>query len=140
MITFDINTTDNKAKLAAEVWFDDQLTVAVDHVTELIPVSVAVSDDDGDHELKIVLKNKTANDTTIDSEGNIVLDSCLTVDNFKFDGIEVDQLVSEQSVYRHSFNTDSAATDHRFYWSMGCNGTVSLKFTTPIYIWLLEHM
>jgi hypothetical protein len=23
---------------------------------------------------------------------------------------------------------------------MGCNGTVSLKFTTPIYMWLLETM
>jgi hypothetical protein len=91
MITFDINTTNSEAKLAAEVWLDDKLTVAVDHVTELIPVSVAVGDDDGDHELRIVLKNKTVNDTVVDLEGNIVQDSCLTVDNFKFDDIAADK-------------------------------------------------
>jgi hypothetical protein len=139
-ITFDISPTNSAAKLAAEVWLDDQLQVAVDHVAELIPIAVTVSEDDGEHELRIVLKNKTIDDTTVDFEGNIVQDSCLTVDNFKFDDIEIDQLVSEQAVYRHSFNSDKSATDNQFYWCMGCNGTVSLKFTTPIYIWLLEHM
>jgi len=140
VITFNINTTNADAKLAVEVWLDTQLKVAVDHVTELIPVSVAVIDDDGDHELRIVLKNKTVDDTTVDSEGNIVQDSCVAVDNFKFDDIEVDQLVSEQAVYRHRFNSDGPEIEDQFYWRMGCNGTVSLKFSTPIYIWLLEHM
>ena len=139
-ITFDINTTNSEAKLAAEVWLDERLQIAVDHVTETIPVSVAVGEDDGEYELRIVLKNKTADDTKVDLEGNIVQDSCLTVNNFKFDDIDVDQLVSEQAVYRHSFNGDGPEIDDEFYWCMGCNGTVSLRFSTPIYIWLLENM
>jgi hypothetical protein len=139
-ISFDINTTNAESQLGVEVWLNNQLLIDLSHVIKSIPVTVQVNNDDGEHELQIVLKNKTVNDTVVDLEGNIVQDSCLTVDNFKFDDIEVDQLVSEKAVYRHSFNTDQPVTDNRFYWNMGCNGTVSLKFSTPIYIWLLEHM
>jgi len=138
-ISFDIDTTNAESRLGVEVWLNNQQLVNVEHVTGLIPVTVSVTDD-AEHKLQIVLKNKTVTDTVVDSQGNIVQDSCLTVQNFKFDDIEADQLVSEQAVYRHSFNTDQAATDDQFYWSMGCNGVVSLKFSTPIYIWLLEHM
>jgi hypothetical protein len=140
IITFDVGTTNPKATLGVEVWLDHQQLIDLEHVTEPIPVTLQVDDDDNEHELRVVLKNKSVTDTVIDVEGCIISDTCLIVRNFKFDDIEVDQLVSEQAVYHHSFNTDQAATDNRFYWNMGCNGTMSLKFSTPIYIWLLEHM
>jgi hypothetical protein len=38
------------------------------------------------------------------------------------------------------FNGTSEVTEDKFYSELGCNGTVSLKFTTPMYLWLLEHM
>ena len=139
-ISFDINSTNPESPLGVEVWLNNQQLVNIEHVTGLIPVTVELSDDDGDHDLRIVLKNKTVDDTTVDSNGHIVKDSCLTVNNFKFDDIEADQLVSDRAVYRHSFNTDQPKIDDEFYWQMGCNGTLSLKFSTPIYIWLLEHM
>ena len=139
-ISFDIDTTNAESPLGVEVWLNNQQLVNVEHVTGLIPVTESMTDNNAEHKLQIVLKNKTVDHTVIDSQGNIVRDSCLTVHNFKFDDIEVDQLVSEQAVYRHSCNTDQAATDNQFYWNMGCNGTMSLKFSTPIYIWLLEHM
>jgi hypothetical protein len=139
-ISFDIDTTNPNIKLGVEVWLDQQLLIDCAHVIAAIPVAMSVDDDDGEHELRVILKNKSVNDTVIDSEGHIISDGCLTVRNFKFDDIEVDQLVSEQAVYRHSFNSDQNTIDDKFYWNMGCNGTVSLKFSTPIYIWLLEHM
>ena len=139
-ITFDINPTNPKAKLGVEVWLSGTQLLDVAHVSQLIPVTIQVGYDDADHELKIVLKNKTADDTIIDSAGNIVQDSCLTVNNFKFDNIAVDQLMSERAVYRHNFNSNNPVIDDEFYWLMGCNGTVSLQFTTPSYIWLLENM
>ena len=139
-VLFDIGTTNPNIKLGVEVWLDQQLLIECAHVIEAIPVDISVDDADDDHELRVMLKNKSVTDTVINAEGHIVSDGCLTVQNFKFDDIEVDQLISEQAVYRHSFNTDQVVTDNRFYWNMGCNGTVSVKFSTPIYIWLLEHM
>jgi hypothetical protein len=140
-ISFNIDTTNANSALGVEVWLNDQKLLDCDHVTQAVPVAVPVDDDvEVNHQLKIVLKNKTPKYTVIDEQGNIIKDSCLMIQNFKLDDVDIDQLISEQAVYRHSFNTDGAATDHRFYWSMGCNGVVSLKFSTPIYIWLLEHL
>jgi hypothetical protein len=139
-IKFDIASTNIQTVLGVEVWLDQVQLLDVPHVTSLIPVCVKIDDSELDRELKIVLKNKQESDTVIDSQGNIVSDSCLIVNNFKFDEIAADQLVSEQAVYYHSFNSGRAPESHRFYWSMGCNGTVSLKFTSPAYIWILENM
>ena len=43
-------------------------------------------------------------------------------------------------IYRHDYNGTTDPFDDEFYGEMGCNGTVSLKFTTPIYLWLLENL
>jgi hypothetical protein len=138
-VSFDINTTNPDSKLGVEVWLNHQQLLDCTHVVALTPVTVVVDDNDDEHELRVVLKNKTVNDTVVDAEGNIISDACLTVRNFKFDDIDADQLVSEQAVYRHSFNSDQPEILDEFYWIMGCNGTVSVKFSTPIYIWLLEY-
>ena len=42
--------------------------------------------------------------------------------------------------FQHDFNGTQPEIKDTFFGEMGCNGTVSLRFTTPIYLWLLEHM
>ena len=97
-------------------------------------------EDDGEHELRVVLKNKLPEHTKIDAAGNIEQDAVITVSNFEFGGITVDQSVKEQAIYYHNFNGSAEHIQDEFYGIMGCNGTLSLKFSTPIYIWLLENM
>jgi hypothetical protein len=140
-IKFDIDTTDANAALGVEVWLNDQKLLDCDHVTQAIPVAVPVDDDvEVDNQLKIVLKNKTSEHTAVDEQGNIIKDSCLMVQNFKLDDVDIDQLISEKAVYCHNFNGNADYIDDEFYWVMGCNGTVTLNFFTPTYIWLLENM
>lgn len=140
LISCGINTTNPSAKLGIEVWVDDQQILNQDHVAELIEFKYNLPDDDAEHELRFVMKNKTAEHTTIDEEGQIVTDACVTVSNLAFDEIELKQIFIDQAVYTHNFNGSQAASQDKFYGEMGCNGIVSLKFTTPIYLWLLEHM
>ena len=140
LISCSINTTDATAKLGIEVWLDDQQILNQDHVAELIEFKYDFPDDDAEHKLRFVMKNKTAEHTTIDDEGAIIKDACLTVDNLAFDEIELKQIFIDQAVYTHNFNGSQAEIQDKFYGDMGCNGTVSLKFTTPIYLWLLENM
>ena len=140
LISCSINTTDATAKLGIEVWLDDQQILNQDHVAELIEFKYDLPDDDAEHKLRFVMKNKTAEHTTIDDEGAIIKDACLTVDNLAFDEVELKQIFIDQAVYTHNFNGTKAETQEKFYGEMGCNGTVSLKFTTPIYLWLLENM
>jgi hypothetical protein len=99
-----------------------------------------VSEDDAEHELRVVLKHKKSEHTTVDANGNITRDAVINVGSFEFEDIDVNQVVQEQAVYHHNFNGSAADVQDKFFGNMGCNGTLSLKFSTPIYIWLLENM
>ena len=140
LISCSINTTDALANLGIEVWLNDQHILNQDHVAELIEFKYELPDDDAEHELRFVMKHKTTEHTKIDEQGAIVSDACLTVSNLAFDGIELKQIFIDHAVYTHDFNGSQAEIQTKFYGDMGCNGTVSLKFTTPIYLWLLENL
>lgn len=139
-VSFEVSPSDPVCPLGAEVWINQQQIFNTAHLTAATVVQVDLEDDDGEHELRVVLKNKLTEHTIIDAEGNIEKDAMITVSNFEFAEISVDQVVQEQAVYYHNFNGSGPATQGRFFGSMGCNGTLSLKFSTPIYIWLLENM
>lgn len=140
-ITADIDTNSTDVPLGLEVWVDDKLLQTIDSVVGPTVVSVEVEDaDDVEHELKFVLKNKTQEHTTVDESGNILKDSVVEIKNIKFDDINLGHMFFEQAVYHHNFNGNGLDTEDKFYGTMGCNGSVVLKFTTPMYLWLLEHL
>lgn len=139
-ISCSITTTDSSARLGLEIWLDNTTIFESDYIKEEINFTYDLNDDDGEHDLKFIMKNKTSADTIIDSEGNIVKDARLIISDLSFDEIELKHLFVEQAVYTHNFNNTSEEIQDQFYGEMGCNGTVSLKFTTPMYMWLLENM
>lgn len=139
-ITCKIGSTNSSANLGLEIWLDDQLMYNVDHVSDEIPVDFEVNEDEAEHELKFVMKNKNSSHTTVDESGNIVSDARLIVSNLAFDEIELKQIFIDEATYTHDFNGTQDKTTEKFYGEMGCNGTVSLRYATPIYLWLLEHM
>ena len=140
VVSFDVSPSDAACPLGVEVWFDEQQIFNCDHLAATETVQFDVEDDGREHELRVVLKNKLPNHTKINARGDIEQDAVITVSNFEFAEISVDQVVQEQAVYHHNFNGSAAEIQHQFFGSMGCNGTLSLKFSTPIYIWLLENM
>lgn len=135
-----IGTTDAACPLGLEIWLDQEQIYANNHVQQTEIVDREIEDDDLEHELRFVVKNKTAEHTQVDSTGAIVQDACLTVKNISFDGIELNHLFAEHAVYRHDLNGTAEPRDDKFFEVLGCNGTVTFRFTTPIYLWLLEHM
>ena len=135
-----IDSSDKKIPLGTEVWIDDICVINVEHVDRIVHFSHEIPDDDGEHELRIVMKHKITEHTELDNTGNIVQDAVLTVSDVALDSIQLGQILSDLSVYTHDFNGTQAQAQHQFYSDMGCNGTVSLKFTTPLYLWLLENM
>lgn len=128
------------APLGMEIWLDDQKVFDQDHTDATHQINHTISDDNGDHELRFVLKNKLPEHTQVDAEGNIISDFTVSIADIKFDGIDCNYLATALAEYQHDFNGTGPTTTQRFYGEMGCNGTVSLKFSTPIYIWLLENM
>jgi hypothetical protein len=135
-----VDSSDKKITLGTEVWIDDVCVVNVEHVDRIVHFAHEISDDEGEHELRIVMKHKTPDHTELDDAGNIIRDAMLTVSDLKFDEIELGKVFFEKSTYTHDFNGSRPSTQDQFFGSMGCNGTVSLKFSTPTCLWLLENM
>jgi hypothetical protein len=139
-ISCTIDTTDNTAGLGLEICLDDQQIFNQNCVIESQKISYEFSDLDAEHELRFVMKNKTVDHTKIDESGAIVKDAYLTISDLAFDDIALGHIVTEKAEYTHNFNGNGELTQDKFFGQIGCNGTVSLKFTTPMYLWLLENM
>ena len=135
-----IGTTDPLAKLGIEVWLDDAQLYNNDHITDTQKFEWTFDDEEAEHELRFVMKNKTEDHTIIDDDGNISVDARLTIKDVSFDEIELGQIFIDQAKYTHDFNGTGSSVTDKFYGEMGCNGTIKLKFSTPIYLWLLENM
>ena len=139
-INCTVDTTNPEATLGFEAWCNDQKFFDTNHVQAQQQVVIEIADDVSEHELRFILKNKTSNHTQVDASGNIVSDARLIVTDLTFDEIKLGNMVTEQAVYIHDFNGTGPMTHNKFYSEMGCNGTISLRFSTPVYIWLLENM
>jgi hypothetical protein len=136
---FKISATDALLDLA--VVLDGQVQWQGQPGMDVQEISVEFDDtDDETHVLEFVLSGKTSDHTRITEQGEIVSDVTVQIKDIAFDDIVIDQIFSELAEYHHDFNGTQSAVIERFYGTMGCNGTVRLQFTTPIYIWLLENM
>tara|TARA_R110000822_G_scaffold117869_1_gene250369 strand:- start:44 stop:478 length:435 start_codon:yes stop_codon:yes gene_type:complete len=139
-IAFDLTSTDYSAKLSFSVVLNDKTIIDITHVDQETPIKFSIDIDEGDHELKLIMKNKLVENTTVDENNNIVKDVCLGISNFSIDNIELNNSIIENTIYHHDFNGTADPIEDQFYGSMGCNGTVVLKFSSPVYIWLLNIM
>ena len=136
----DITSTDFDIPLSLEIWLDDQCIFEKYHVRQPITFVHEFPDTDAEHQLRFVMKNKRAEHTRIDQDGNIVSDACLKISSVCFDEIMLEHMFTELAEYTHDFNGTGPATQDKFFDTFGCNGTVTLNFTTPVYLWLLENL
>jgi len=139
-LEFDVGTTDAECKLGVRVLIDNNIICDNPHVTETVHVSHELDDADGEHVLAIELYGKLPEHTKITETGEIVSDALLEINNMTLDEVDLDQFFQSLAVYHHDFNGTQTPANHKCYGLMGCNGTVTLKFTTPVYLWLLENM
>ena len=138
--TCQVQATNNALALGLRVILDQVTIFENANVTENMQLQHEMSDADGEHELTFELFGKLPEHTKITDTGEILSDAMLEINNITLDEINIDQIFQSLAIYRHDFNGTQAPADDKFYGSIGCNGTVTLKFTTPIYLWLLENM
>ena len=139
-LKFTLESTDYSVPLGMRVRLDNNVIYESNHVTSEQIVEHSLSDADAEHELTFELFGKKSEHTKINEAGEIVSDAMLSIKNLEIDEIEIDQLIKNIAVYQHDFNGTQAPTEVKFYSHLGCNGTVRLKFSTPVYLWLLENM
>ena len=139
-LEFDIANSNADSALGVRVVLDGVTLYDNSHLTQTHHVQHDISDEDAEHELMIEMYGKKPEHTKITETGDIVQDALITIGNVYLDSIDINQIVLNLAQYHHDFNGSQAPTVDRFFGSMGCNGQIRLKFTTPIYLWLLENM
>ena len=139
-ISFDISTPNSDCPFSLEIWLDDLCVVQTVQIADLYKFEHEFADNEKEHELQIVMDGKTIEHTKVDEQGNIIKDATLTISNIVIEDLDVNQLFLEKCVYTHNFNGTQPEIADTFHGVAGCNGTISFKFSTPIYLWLLENM
>lgn len=139
-LEFKIAATNIATPLGMRVCLNKTVIYENAQVDSEVLVQHQMEDTDGDHQLTFELFGKLPAHTEIDEQGNIISDSMLCVSDLRMDNIDINHLFQTSSVYHHDCNGSQPPADYVFYGSMGCNGTVTFKFSTPIYIWMLENM
>lgn len=119
----------------AKVYINDQLIFdsIVDKETKIKWQSVL---EDGEHSLTIELYDKNYGIQTIVENDKIIKDQLLNIDTICFDDIDIGYLKHSLSNYYPNESNEVIKNCA----NLGVNGKWELKFTCPIYIWLLENM
>lgn len=98
-------------------------------------------EDDKEWSLKIVIDGKTREHTILDEEFNVISDTMLVFKKFEFDGIDFTSFLYDNPwPYSHNFNGYGEDVVEPFVNTAGCNGVIEFKFTTPLYLWMLENI
>jgi hypothetical protein len=139
-LSFEVSATSSANDVSVSVFLDQAEIFSAPASALPQRVDYEFNDVEGQHVLAIQMSGKTQEHTQIDGEGNIIDDVLVGVKNVELDGINIDKLIWSLANYQHDFNGTQPTTTMKFYGTMGCNGTVSLEFTTPVYLWLLENM
>jgi hypothetical protein len=96
--------------------------------------------EESEHVLTFEMSGKKPGHTTLDAEGNIINDAVLNISDIAFDDIGLGHMFTEVTKYHHDHNGTTESITQPFYGVMGCNGRAEMRFSTPIYLWLLENM
>lgn len=138
---FDVEPTAADRALNLAVLLDGQGCWQQDKITQPCHVVIDLDDSvDAEHSLQFVISGKTSEHTEVDSAGNIVSDSMLRLSNIHIDGINITDFIHTLATYTHDFNGSGTQITDKMYTDLGCNGVAELKFSTPLYLWLLENI
>ena len=125
-----------------KVAINDQTLLDVELGTRLEYEQTVELEDDSNHQLTFTLYNKTKYDTVV-KDGVIEKDTLIKISNIELEDIDLTSMLSlnkELFYYEHDNNSTTQLEKHTLYDTLGCNGTATINFTTPFYIWLLENL
>jgi|688.fasta_scaffold1102354_1 hypothetical protein len=143
LLTFEVYASHNNSGIEITVQLDNSDPQITKASTDPHKFSFAIDDEqEAEHVLKIVMSGKTHEHTELDDQNNIVKDVMVYVSDksCNIDDINIAAIFSDISTYVHDHNGTTEPITDKFFGPLGCNGTVTLKFRTPVYLWLLEHL
>jgi len=105
-------------------------------------ISFLFDDEKNNHrEIKFLISGKDNSYVMLDNTGNIINSAELLITNISFNDTDITDIITISPLeYKHNYNGNGETVTGKFYNTAGCNGEITLNFSTPIYLWLLENM
>jgi hypothetical protein len=129
-------TADNDDVMLGVFVDDEQIFQSAATVTQQT-VTHEISELPGDHVLRLEMSGKTKQHTQVNSSGEIMYDVAFLVNALEFEDIDMTPvLYPNNPCYKHNLNGSAEERVDEFSGFMGCNGTASFEFSTPIYLWM----
>ena len=141
-IKFSLEPTWFNTAPKIKVAINDQILLDVDLGTKLDFEQTVELEDDSNHQLTFTMYNKTEYDTVV-KDGVIEKDTLIKISNIELEDIDFTSMLSlnkELFYYEHDSNGTAPLEKHTLYDTLGCNGTATINFTTPFYIWQSENL
>ncbi len=119
-----------------KVWIDNNVLFQTSEIREPIKIAWKGNLSEGEHEIRIALVDKNGiTDTILGDDGKIAKDQLLNIDSILVDDIDLGQLVYKSGIF-----IANNGVSYPEMINLGINGTWSIKFQVPVYIWLLENL
>ena len=132
---------DKKPKV--KVYLDQELIDDLTLDQELNEINFTKVLSDGDHSIQIEYYDKDNKQTVINELGEIVKDQLIDIKDIIIDGVQLGFLVWSKSYFEPNKNTkgyEDLESKMTNFATIGYNGTYTLPFQVPTYIWLLENL
>jgi len=141
-IELDFSANTDCQDIVLEVYVDQHKIFHSTAQTQVQTVVYDLDEDPARHELKLIMTGKNRRHTQLDSQGNITTDIFFSINRLEFEELDMREVfcAGRLSTHRHSFNSTQPEFDDEFYGDIGCNGTVTMPFETPIYLWLSKNI
>lgn len=112
----------------------DGKTVYDQAVIQTDPFDLELDDSDCEHLLEFELSGRRSEHTVYNIDGKVVCDSCVSIRNLKFNDVDLNPLLYKLAHY------DEPNSTELFHGALKSNSRARILFTTPIDLWLFEHM
>lgn len=123
-----------------EIYLDDNKIFESTAQQRSQQVLCEINETPANHALKLVMSGKNRTHTTINSVGEITRDIYFKIDQLEFEDLDMQEVFClGKQCYTHNFNSNQPEFLDEFYGIIGCNGTVNIEFSTPIYLWLADY-
>ena len=140
-LNLEFSASSDCADIRIEIYLNNKKIFESTAQQQLQQVLCNIDEDPADHELTLIMSGKNRNHTVVNHAGEITSDVYFTIDQLEFEELDMREVFClGKECYTHSFNSDRPEFLDEFYGIIGCNGTVKINFSTPIYLWLLDYM
>jgi len=137
----ELTGTSDCSDITAEVWLDQRHIVSYTCSTKSTTQIFFLDDAPANHQLQIRMQGKLPSHSVVASDGSMLADASILVSRIEFEDIDMMPIFCQgHCCYFHNHNDPNRAIElDEFYGYIGCNGTVSIDFATPIYLWFNKH-